>query len=744
MLNRNRSLLALLGASLWWAAGCQSNAFVGHEGTVRSGTSVLLNLHVYAGPGGDTARDGQLVSCIALPQGWQAPGGSYTYAGSAATAGQPGGTELSAEAQAAWPVNDASWHCLVSERVTTLAQEEAIATAQLSLPVPAVAQGAYRVRYQSGFRDVTPPDSGEQAPYQATDFSGRLERQLHVNVEPATTFDHWEAGVSTGVSLKPAATRAWYGNGNFLAATRGQAEVLRSTDGRQWAGFVPVMEGTTSPLTVERLVAFQRKWFGVANGTLVVSSDNAHTWATAYQDPPPEGETQGRRFLELALSGNRMVAVGTSGLIASSTDGATWTDESIEGAYDIATLVPGQNSFLAVAYPFAGAPSDTPFLVRPRSTGAGWELFQPASLKGLVIAGLTGGNGRFLAFVQPQQALPPPPLAPQAEEPASGFFLSEDLGGTWTRVESLQVPADAPAPVPLMAFVDQSFVVSWTVVPPESTELLPAFELHVSADGREWTSHPTGAGGAYHSASFASGDTSVVAVSEHRLLVATRRPWPLPELLTETLPPFRVGMAANVALSTRGSGTLTFELEGTLPSGLTFDSATGTFTGTPAQAGSSAVTVRVRDARGGVATRTYSVDVTGSLSIDSNPLASATQGSAYEARFTVQGGRAPYTWSLAGGTVPGGLTIQQRDGAYVLSGIPTASGTFPLTVRVTDSANQTAERSVSLQIAPTPPPTPDEGDKPGGCGCSGGGAGVQALGLAALALLGRARRKRQA
>lgn len=334
------------------------------------------------------------------------------------------------------------------------------------------------------------------------------------------------------------------------------------------------------------------------------------------------------------------------------------------------------------------------------------------------------------------------PLAPQAVEPTSGFFLSEDLGGTWTRVESLRLPADAPLSTPLMTFVDQSFVVSWTAVDPQVVGVLPSFELHVSADGKEWTAHPTGAGGNYASTAFATGDTSVVAVSQRRLLVASRRPWPLPELLTETLPPFRLGTAANVELSTRGSGTLTFELEGTLPSGLTFSPTTGTFTGTPAQSGSTAVTVRVRDARGGVAARTYSVDVVGTLSISSGAIASATQGTAYEARFTVQGGRAPYTWSLDGGTVPGGLTIQQRDGAYVLSGIPTASGTFPLTVRVTDSANQTAARSVSLQVAPPPPPIDDKGDAPSGCGCSGGGAGVQALGLAALALMGRARRKR--
>ena len=736
LLNRNRSLRALLGASLWWVvSGFQSEAIVSHEGTVRSGTSVSLSLQVSSGPGQTSARTGQLVACIALPVGWQAPGGSYTHAGSAATAAQPGAAALSAEAQSAWPVDGANWHCLVSENVTTTNQEVQT-TAQLTLPVPAVAQGAYRVRYQSGFREMTPPVGGGQAPtYQPTDFSGRLERLLHVNVAPATTFDDWQVGVATGILVTPSVTRAWHGNGTFLAAATGNPELLRSSDGRQWTGFVPVSEGTTSPLPLERLVYSQRKWFGLSNGRIVVSSDNAHTWAPAYQDPAPGG----RRFLELALSGNRMVAVGTAGLIASSTDGLRWTDESINSAHDVVTLVPGQSSFLAVARPMAGAPSQHPVLVRPQGAGAAWEVFQPATLSGLTIAQLIAGNGRFLAFARPNQL---PPLAPQAVEPTSGFFLSEDLGGTWTRVESLRLPADAPLPTPLMTFVDQSFVVSWTAVDPQVVGVLPSFELHVSADGKEWTAHPTGAGGNYASTAFATGDTSVVAVSQRRLLVAARRPWPLPELLTETLPPFRLGTAANVELSTRGSGTLTFELEGTLPSGLTFSPTTGTFTGTPAQSGSSAVTVRVRDARGGVAARTYSVDVVGTLSISSGAIASATQGTAYEARFTVQGGRAPYTWSLDGGTVPGGLTIQQRDGAYVLSGIPTASGTFPLTVRVTDSANQTAARSVSLQIAPPPPPIDDKGDAPSGCGCSGGGAGVQALGLAALALMGRARRKR--
>ncbi|WP_426753647.1 putative Ig domain-containing protein [Myxococcus sp. Y35] len=731
MFNHNHVLRALLGASLWWSAGCQSDAFVSHEGTVRSGASVPLSLQVHFGPGNSDGLDGQMVACIALPTGWQAPSGSYTYAGSAAVAAQVGSAELVSNAQAAWPVEGSTWHCLISERVT-LGTEAAFATAQLSLPIPSVAQGAYRLRYQTGFRDTTPTDPPHR-------FTGRLERLLHVNVAPATTFDHWEAGTAMGTSETPSATRAWHGGGTFLATTSGSAEMLRSTDGLTWTGFTPVGEDTLTPIQLERMVYSQRKWFGLANGSIVVSSDNANTWVPLYEATPPPGGTARRSFLAIALSGNRLVAVGTAGLIASSPDGVTWTDESISSDYDLVTLATGQGSFLAVANPMAGAPSTVPALVRPRADSSGWELFEPSTLSGLPIPQLVGGNNRFLAFVANTEAPPPPALPSQT--PAEGFFLSEDLGSTWTRVDRLQVPVDAPSAIPLVTFVDQSFVVSWTGTAPQGEAALPAFELWVSADGREWTSHLTGAGGTFTADAFATGETSVVAVNAQQLLKATRRPWPQPELLTESLPPFHVGTTYHVGLDARGSGTLTFELEGTLPPGLRL-LPTGAFSGTPTQAGSTAVTVRARDARGGVAARTYSVDVVSDLSISGGALASATQGREYEARFTATGGRAPYTWSLAGGPLPGGMTIQQRDGAYVLSGIPTVSGTFPLTVRVTDAANRTAERSVSLQIVTPPPPTDDGGDSPSGCGCSGGGAGVQALGLAALALLGRVRRKR--
>ena len=752
MLNRNHVLRTLMGASLWWAAGCQSDAFVDHEGTVRGGTSVPLSLQVHFGADGPEPRDGQMVACVSLPSGWQAPSGTYVYSSATPSTGTAqADAELVSEAQSAWPVSGFTWHCLVSERLTT-ETDTVLAAAALTLPEPSVAQGPYRLRYLSGFRNVSPTSEGEPpaSPYQPANFTGRLERLLHVNVAPATTFDQWTSGTSTGTEAAPSVTRAWHGNGTFLAGSSDRTQLLRSANGTTWTSFEPLSAGTTTPIRVEQLVYSQLRWLGLSEGRIVVSTDNAFTWSPLHQAPPRDGEAEPRRFLALALSGNTLAAVGTAGLVATSRDGATWTDASVSADYDLVTLAAGQGGFLAVAIPMATGPSDASALARPRAEGGGWELLEPATLSGLGVVQLAGGNGRFVAYAEAPPPPPPPPVAPpaspaahalQSEAPAPGFYRSEDLGSTWARVGRLQIPSGL-TPSPLVAFVDQSFVVSWTGTPPQNVAALPSFELHVSADAMEWTAHPTGAGGTYTAESFATGGTSVVAVSPRRLLVATRVPWAQPVFVTERLDPFRVGTNYLVALDARGSGTLTFELEGTLPPGLTFR-PTGSFHGTPTQSGSSAVTVRARDARGGVAERTFSVDVVSDLSISSGAIPSATQGSPYEARFTASGGRAPYAWNLAGGTLPAGLTLQQTDGAYVLSGRPTLSGNFALTVRVTDSANQTAERSVSLQIVAPPPPTDDGGDAPGGCGCNGGGAGVQALGLAALAMVARIRRQRR-
>jgi hypothetical protein len=93
------------------------------------------------------------------------------------------------------------------------------------------------------------------------------------------------------------------------------------------------------------------------------------------------------------------------------------------------------------------------------------------------------------------------------------------------------------------------------------------------------------------------------------------------------------------------------------------------------------------------------------LSITTGSLAGGTVGVAYNAALTATGGTTPYSWSVASGTLPTGLTLSS---AGVISGTPSQSGSFSFTARVTDSSSpaQIATQALTLSVAAsTPPPT---------------------------------------
>lgn len=77
------------------------------------------------------------------------------------------------------------------------------------------------------------------------------------------------------------------------------------------------------------------------------------------------------------------------------------------------------------------------------------------------------------------------------------------------------------------------------------------------------------------------------------------------------------------------------------------------------------------------------------LSITATTFASGTVGTAYSANIAGQanGGDPPYTFTVASGAIPTSLTLSS---AGVISGTPSAAGTFNFTITVTDSFGATA------------------------------------------------------
>ncbi len=136
-------------------------------------------------------------------------------------------------------------------------------------------------------------------------------------------------------------------------------------------------------------------------------------------------------------------------------------------------------------------------------------------------------------------------------------------------------------------------------------------------------------------------------------------------------------------------------LSGALPLGLTISSS-GLISGVPSASGTSNFFIRATDSMGAAAQASFSITITGTgprILISSLPTGILSQP--YAGSLIVQGGTAPYIFSLLSGTLPAGLTLNNNGG---LSGTPATSGIFPVTVRATDAAGQTAQLDLILNV----------------------------------------------
>ena len=159
-----------------------------------------------------------------------------------------------------------------------------------------------------------------------------------------------------------------------------------------------------------------------------------------------------------------------------------------------------------------------------------------------------------------------------------------------------------------------------------------------------------------------------------------------------TLPAGTAGTAYSQVLTVSGGiAPYTVTQTGALPTGLTFNAGTLTFSGTPTQSGTFNISVTATDSTGGTAatvTNNYTLTIAvPSLTLTPATVPAGTAGVAYTQTFTASGGIAPYTYALSAGALPAGMTFTAGG---VLSGTPTVAGTFNFSVTATDSTTGTA------------------------------------------------------
>jgi len=165
-----------------------------------------------------------------------------------------------------------------------------------------------------------------------------------------------------------------------------------------------------------------------------------------------------------------------------------------------------------------------------------------------------------------------------------------------------------------------------------------------------------------------------------------------------TLTPGFVNQPYSMQFTATGAATPTWSIVsgyGTgLPAGLTLNPSTGLLAGTPTAKGEFGFRVQV--ASGSASTvQTYSLVIVDALKIAKGP-AVAEVGIPFTLTPTASGGRAGYTWSLASGTLPAGLSFDPATGT--ISGTPAAAGTSPLKLAVKDTLGLSVTADVNLVV----------------------------------------------
>ncbi|HWJ08454.1 MAG TPA: putative Ig domain-containing protein, partial [Nocardioides sp.] len=270
---------------------------------------------------------------------------------------------------------------------------------------------------------------------------------------------------------------------------------------------------------------------------------------------------------------------------------------------------------------------------------------------------------------------------------------------TWPFALTVNEAPSLSVPAAVTARVGTATAIGLTVAgfphPTVSAQGLPA---GLAVDGDAVTGSPApGTGGVHQVTLTATNGVGADATASTTLTVEEAASVDGPAAVR-----FVTGAARSVTYAAGGFPVASLTATGALPAGVTFvDNGDGTATlaGTATTVGEHTITVRASNGVGVAATLEVTIAVVPPVAITTTSLPDAAVGTAYDVVVGAAGGQAPYTFSLASGSLPAGLQLS-ADGR--ITGKPTGDpGTSTFTVKVADggSPKGTATRQLSITVA---------------------------------------------
>ena len=173
-----------------------------------------------------------------------------------------------------------------------------------------------------------------------------------------------------------------------------------------------------------------------------------------------------------------------------------------------------------------------------------------------------------------------------------------------------------------------------------------------------------------------------------------------PVIMNPSMPTAVLGETYAVQLDAVG-GTTPYQFSvasGSLPAGLTLSGTS--ISGTPSTTGSSTFFLRVTDSSSpeGSSEREFTISVTEvtGVTILTTALPIGIEGQPYTAEVTAAGGTPPYTYRIAAGTLPTGISFDSQTGRF--SGTAAQPGSSLLTFEAADTNAETTQTQMTMTI----------------------------------------------